>query len=93
VYQGDLVRRSSVREKYNNPGKPSSIFSVCWILLFLFLVSDSEEIKRGNFCYGLRNGLHMTADVDVYEYKTNMRASKGINLALLIQGIDHEAEW
>ena len=81
-YLGDPVKRSRVMDKYNYPGKPSPILSGYLILLFLFSVSDFEEIKRGHFRNGLRNGLHVTADVEVYEYNTNMRASKGINLAL-----------
>ena len=45
-------------------------------------MTDFGEIKRGHFRNGVRNGLHVTADVEVYEYNDNMRASKGINLAL-----------
>ena len=40
------------------------------------------DIKRGQFLNGVRNGLYIFADVEVYEYNYTLRASKGINLAL-----------
>ena len=40
------------------------------------------DIKRGQFLNGVRNGLYVFTDVEVYEYNYTLGASKGINLAL-----------
>ena len=50
--------------------------------LQLNLVKDFMDIKRGQFLNGVRNGLYIFTDVEVYEYNYTLRASKGINLAL-----------
>ena len=58
------------------------LFIIQKIISHSLSVSDFGEIKRGHFRNGVRNGLHITADVEVYEYNYYMRAAKGINLAL-----------
>ena len=40
------------------------------------------DIERGQFLNGVRNGLYVFTDVEVYEYNYTLRASKGINFAL-----------